>query len=170
MIQATSNAEHVEFTDNPNSWWPEDSPHRDVRLRHASVRQGPHSGFGSLTYVSREVSYLSPSFSCYFHLFLDLHWSRDADCSRGSDAYFHFRAFIPGGSETAKLHCIQMQQIDHDDGEKTFKAIFFQNDPLEWFDEWWLTGYGMNLRVWDRKLGYRKRACCDWIWVSDVGE
>lgn len=54
---------------------------------------------------------------------------------KGSDAYFHFRAFIPGGSETAKLHCIQMQQIDHDDGEKTFKAIFFQNDPLEWFDE-----------------------------------
>lgn len=62
-------------------------------------------------------------------------YKESADYCRGSDAYFHFRAFIPGGAETARFHCIQMQQIDQPDGEKTFKAIFFQNDPLEWFDE-----------------------------------
>ena len=56
-------------------------------------------------------------------------------CFRGSDAYFHFRAFVPGGAETARLHCIQMQQIDETDGNKNFKSIFSKNDPLEWFDE-----------------------------------
>jgi len=45
-----------------------------------------------------------------------------------------FRAFIPGGAETAKLHCIHMEEIEGEEAEKTFKAIFFQNDPLEWFD------------------------------------
>ena len=53
---------------------------------------------------------------------------------RASDAYFHFRAFIGSGPESARLHCIRLQQIGGDDEEKTFKAIFFQNDPLEWFD------------------------------------
>jgi hypothetical protein len=45
-----------------------------------------------------------------------------------------FRAFIAGGAETAKLHCIHMEEIDNDDGSKTFRAIYFQNDPLEWFE------------------------------------
>jgi hypothetical protein len=45
-----------------------------------------------------------------------------------------FRAFIGGGAETAKLHCIHMEEIENDDGSKTFKAIFFQNDSLNWFD------------------------------------
>jgi len=53
---------------------------------------------------------------------------------KGSDCYFMFRAFIPGGAETAKLHCIHMEEIEGEEAEKTFKAIFFQNDPLEWFD------------------------------------
>ncbi|KAH6678149.1 hypothetical protein B0J14DRAFT_316129 [Halenospora varia] len=51
------------------------------------------------------------------------------------DAYFHFRAFIPGDAETASLHCIHMKQIDKPDGDKVFKAIFSQSEPLEWFDE-----------------------------------
>jgi hypothetical protein len=51
------------------------------------------------------------------------------------DAYFMFRVFLPGRAETAKLHCIRMEEIDLEDGRKQFKAIFFQNDPLEWFDE-----------------------------------
>jgi len=51
-----------------------------------------------------------------------------------SDAYFHFRAFIPGDAETAKLHSIYLQEIERPDGDKVFKAIFHQNDPLEWFD------------------------------------
>jgi len=57
------------------------------------------------------------------------------DSEKGSDAYFHFRTFVPGGAETARLHCIQMQQIDEANGDKNFKAIFSKNDPLEWFDE-----------------------------------
>jgi len=27
-----------------------------------------------------------------------------------------------------------MEEIENEDETKTFKAIFFQNDPLEWFD------------------------------------
>ena len=52
---------------------------------------------------------------------------------RSHDAYFMFRAFIPGGSETARLHCIHMAETENSEG-KMFQAIFFQNDPLEWFD------------------------------------
>jgi len=53
---------------------------------------------------------------------------------KASDAYFHFRAFIGGDSSTAKLHCIHLEEIEKPDGDKDFKAIFGQNDPLEWFD------------------------------------
>lgn len=52
-----------------------------------------------------------------------------------STSYFMFRAFIPGGAETAKLHCIHMAEIEGKDGEKTFKAIWGPDDKLEWFDE-----------------------------------
>jgi hypothetical protein len=45
-----------------------------------------------------------------------------------------FRAFIPGDAETATLHCIRMDEIDHEDGNKTFRAIYSQEDPLVWFD------------------------------------
>jgi len=54
--------------------------------------------------------------------------------SKGSDCYFMFRAFIGGGAETAKLHGIHMEEIENDDGSKTFKAIFFGHDKIEWFD------------------------------------
>jgi len=52
----------------------------------------------------------------------------------GSPLYFMFRAFVPGGAETAKLHCIHMAE-EGKDGEKTFKAIWKESDPLEWFEE-----------------------------------
>jgi hypothetical protein len=45
-----------------------------------------------------------------------------------------FRAFIGGDAESAKLHSIHTEEIEKEDGTKTFRAIFFQNDPLEWFD------------------------------------
>ncbi|KAF4630101.1 hypothetical protein G7Y89_g8037 [Cudoniella acicularis] len=51
------------------------------------------------------------------------------------DAYFLFRAFIPGGAESAKLHCIHMEEKELPNGDKVFKAIFNQDEPLEWFDE-----------------------------------
>ena len=55
------------------------------------------------------------------------------DYDRRGDLYFMFRAFIGGDAETAKLHCIHMEEIEKP-GDKVFKAIYFQNDPLEWFD------------------------------------
>ena len=60
--------------------------------------------------------------------------SRLIRCLRPGDCYFMFRAFIPGEAETAKLHCIHMEEIENGDETKTFRAIFFQKDPLEWFD------------------------------------
>jgi len=51
-----------------------------------------------------------------------------------NNAYIHFRAFIPGDASTAKLHCIHLEETEKPDGDKDFKAIFVQNDPLEWFD------------------------------------
>ena len=50
-------------------------------------------------------------------------------------AFLHFRAFIPGGPETARLHCIRMEEIDQPDGNKLFRAIFSGEEQLEWFDE-----------------------------------
>jgi hypothetical protein len=34
-----------------------------------------------------------------------------------------FRAFIPGEAESAKLHCIHMEEIENEDETKTFRAI-----------------------------------------------
>ncbi len=49
--------------------------------------------------------------------------------------FVHFRAFIPGGPETATFHCIRMEEVEQQDGSKVFKAIFEDADPLCWFDE-----------------------------------
>ncbi|KAH7330063.1 hypothetical protein BKA65DRAFT_527727 [Rhexocercosporidium sp. MPI-PUGE-AT-0058] len=54
--------------------------------------------------------------------------------SDASQCYFMFRAFIPGEAETAKLHCIHMEEVEKPDGDKVFRAIYSQDDPLEWFD------------------------------------
>jgi len=51
-----------------------------------------------------------------------------------SDAYFMFRAFVPGDADTASLHSIRMDEEERPDGDKVFKAIFHQNDPIVWFD------------------------------------
>jgi len=47
-------------------------------------------------------------------------------------AYIHFRVFVAG--DKTKLHSIQTQEIENADGTKSFKAIYSQTDPLEWFD------------------------------------
>ncbi|KAF4867549.1 hypothetical protein CGCSCA1_v013287 [Colletotrichum siamense] len=55
--------------------------------------------------------------------------------SDSGPAYIHFRAFdVPGGDEPAKLHSIHTEEKEHSDGDKTYRAIFTKNDPLEWFD------------------------------------
>ncbi|ESZ91354.1 hypothetical protein SBOR_8262 [Sclerotinia borealis F-4128] len=52
------------------------------------------------------------------------------------DKYFMFRAFIVGDSDTAKLHCIHMEETDVGGEEgKMFRAIFRESDELTWFDE-----------------------------------
>jgi len=52
------------------------------------------------------------------------------------DKYFMFRAFIPGDSDTATLHCIHMEETDVGGEEgKFFRAIFEEEDELKWFDE-----------------------------------
>ncbi|KAH8592440.1 hypothetical protein B0O99DRAFT_629745 [Bisporella sp. PMI_857] len=53
-----------------------------------------------------------------------------------SNGYIHFRAFIPepGSSEVVKFHSIHTEETEHSDGNKTYRAIFTKNDPLEWFD------------------------------------
>ncbi|OLN94255.1 hypothetical protein CCHL11_02896 [Colletotrichum chlorophyti] len=48
-------------------------------------------------------------------------------------AYFHFRAFVPG-DEPPKLHSIHTEEKAHPDGDKTYRAIFTEDDALEWFD------------------------------------
>ncbi|KAK4648731.1 uncharacterized protein QC761_112810 [Podospora bellae-mahoneyi] len=49
-------------------------------------------------------------------------------------AYIHFRAFIGGPDDEAKLHSIHTEDKEEPDGGHTFRAIFTKNDPLEWFD------------------------------------
>ncbi|KAK4682028.1 hypothetical protein QC764_112810 [Podospora pseudoanserina] len=49
-------------------------------------------------------------------------------------AYIHFRAFTGGPDDEAKLHSIHTEDKEEPDGGHTFRAIFTQNDPLEWFD------------------------------------
>ena len=48
---------------------------------------------------------------------------------------FHVQGVSSSGGGTPRVHCIHMQKIEEADGDKKFKAIFCENDPLEWFDE-----------------------------------
>jgi len=48
--------------------------------------------------------------------------------------YIMFRAFTSGGGETAKLHCLHMEETEKKDGDKVFRAIFGEGDQLDWFD------------------------------------
>ena len=49
-------------------------------------------------------------------------------------AYIHIRIFVQGGDEPAKLHSIHTEERDEDGGGKTYRAIFTNDDELEWFD------------------------------------
>jgi len=46
-----------------------------------------------------------------------------------------FRAHIPREAESATFHCVHMEEKELPDGDKVFRAIFGQDDELEWFDE-----------------------------------
>ncbi|RGP73635.1 hypothetical protein FLONG3_6285 [Fusarium longipes] len=49
-------------------------------------------------------------------------------------AYIHFRVFIGGGDEPPKLHCIHTEEREDSSGGKTYRAVFTNDDELEWFD------------------------------------
>jgi hypothetical protein len=42
--------------------------------------------------------------------------------------------FVAGGDEPPKLHSIHTEEKDDGNGGKTFRAVFGENDELEWFD------------------------------------
>lgn len=49
-------------------------------------------------------------------------------------AYIHFRLFSTGADDPAKLHAFHTEEKEEEGGGKTFRAIFTDRDPLEWFD------------------------------------
>lgn len=50
----------------------------------------------------------------------------------GGSGYIQFRAFAAG--DVTKLHSIHTEEKEHEDGSRSYKAIFSQSDPLEWFE------------------------------------
>jgi len=50
------------------------------------------------------------------------------------DAYIHFRAFTTGPDSEASFHSIHTEDKEDSGGGHTFRAIFTDTDPLEWFD------------------------------------
>ncbi|TVY32522.1 hypothetical protein LCER1_G009335 [Lachnellula cervina] len=67
-------------------------------------------------------------------MLLHLNFKAKQSKAMPSDAYFMFRAFVPGDAETASLHSIRMDEEERAGGDKVFKAIFHQKDPVVWFD------------------------------------
>jgi hypothetical protein len=50
-------------------------------------------------------------------------------------AYVHCRIFVTGNDdEPAKLHSFHTEEKGEDGQDKTYRAIFTKDDPLEWFD------------------------------------
>ncbi|KLU89324.1 hypothetical protein MAPG_08297 [Magnaporthiopsis poae ATCC 64411] len=49
-------------------------------------------------------------------------------------AYIHFRLFSTGADDPAKFHAFHTEEKEEEGGGKTFRAIFTDRDPLEWFD------------------------------------
>ena len=48
------------------------------------------------------------------------------------NGYIHFRAFVAG--DESRLHSIHTEEKENADGSKSYRAIFTENDPLEWFE------------------------------------
>lgn len=49
-------------------------------------------------------------------------------------AYIQFRLFSTGADDPAKFHSFHTEEKEEEGGGKTFRAIFTDRDPLEWFD------------------------------------
>lgn len=57
--------------------------------------------------------------------------------------YIHVRVFVAAEEGTdgktedervAKLHSIHTEDVEKENGERTYRAIFTKEDPLEWFE------------------------------------
>jgi hypothetical protein len=46
--------------------------------------------------------------------------------------FIQFRAFVAG--DVSKLHSIHTEEKENADGTKTYRAIFSNADPLDWFE------------------------------------
>ncbi|KAK4143301.1 uncharacterized protein C8A04DRAFT_12569, partial [Dichotomopilus funicola] len=53
---------------------------------------------------------------------------------RVGPSYIHFRAFTGGPDERATLHSIHTEDKQDPSGGHTYRAVFTENDRLEWFD------------------------------------
>jgi hypothetical protein len=80
-------------------------------------------------FSSKDLKEVRVATSAYgIHLFGKVH------LPESDGKYIMFRAFTSGPAETAKLHCLHMEETEKKDGDKVFRAIFGEGDQLEWFD------------------------------------
>lgn len=95
-----------------------------VRQKHLSDKE--LVGFSSDDFTSVRVA-----ISAYgIHLFGKVRIPAMADSDQ---KYIHFRAFTTVG-EPPKLHSIHTEEKVEADGNRRYRAIFTEDDPLEWFD------------------------------------
>lgn len=49
-------------------------------------------------------------------------------------AYVHFRAFSEGKDQDALFHSFHTQDAEDANGHKTYRTLFTEDEPLDWFD------------------------------------
>lgn len=56
--------------------------------------------------------------------------------AKGGDApaFVHFRAFSEGPDQEAKFHSFHTADTEDAEGHKSFRSLFTEAEPLEWFD------------------------------------
>ncbi len=58
----------------------------------------------------------------------------DANAGGPSAAFVHFRAFTDGPNKEALFHSFHTADAEDEEGHKTFRTLFTEEDPLLWFD------------------------------------
>ncbi|KAF7540653.1 hypothetical protein G7Z17_g12148 [Cylindrodendrum hubeiense] len=111
-----------------------------VHLRHdynkhepeyfAAVEHLSNNDLAGFTVDNVEAVRVGPS-AYGIHLFAKL---RIPALPADGPAYIHFRAFTAGSDEPPKFHSIHTEEKEGPDGGKTYRAIFTNDDELEWFD------------------------------------
>jgi len=111
-----------------------------VRLRHDSKKHEPEY-FASVEHLSDaqlagfgadDLQQVRVAVSAYgLHIFGKV---RIPSLPDDGPAFIHFRAFTGGPDDMATLHSIHTEDREAPDGGHTYRAIFTEADPLEWFD------------------------------------